>query len=748
MARKAGEVIAIDGAREVAVAASALPSAETPTLRDYFAILSKRRWVFAAFFFVVVLGAGVWVFREPRVYQATCTVEINPMAPKPTGTSIQDVSAVGGGYYWQEKAFSETQYQIIRSRMVSQRVVDKLGLADDAAFLGLAKVKDPEQRQKLMQQADATGRLQGMIEVDPVKDSRVVKLSVEDTDPARAQQLANAVADAYMATNLDRKLAATRAASTWLADQLDGLNTKLEQSEVKLFDFKRQNDILTASIEDRQSIESQRLVAFNDALTKVSIRRAELEAERSALQDAKRRFAAGDRHALEAVPAVADSETVTGLRQQLLALEEEKSALSERYLDKHPKLAEVDSRIADARVGLASEIERIIQVKERQYAEVVDTQHQLQRLIAGAKREAFDLNKHEIEFDKLKRDEDNNKRLYDIVLKRHKDTDLLELLRTNNVSVLDRALLPVTPVKPNRKVVMVLAVILGALGGVALSLFFEYLDDTMKSQDDVEKVLGVSFLGIVPTIREQGQEQLSAAERGRHHDLHAHRRPKSAVAECVRSVRTNLFFMTPDHPLKRLLVTSSGPQEGKTTVATNLAIAMAQSGSKTLLVDTDMRRPRLHRAFGLANDAGVSNLIMGQARIEDVVKETPVPNLFVLPCGPVPPNPAELLHTQRFQQLLTELEGRFERIILDSPPVAAVADALILSGVVDGLVLVVKAGHTSRELALRTRQSLDDVNARIFGVVMNDIDLEKRGYGYYYYYQRYGYYYGEKPGEA
>jgi capsular exopolysaccharide synthesis family protein len=206
--------------------------------------------------------------------------------------------------------------------------------------------------------------------------------------------------------------------------------------------------------------------------------------------------------------------------------------------------------------------------------------------------------------------------------------------------------------------------------------------------------------------------------------------------------------MTPDQPLKRLLVTSSDPQEGKTTVATNLAITMAQSGSRTLLIDTDMRRPRIHRAFGLPNDAGMSNLIVGQMRPDEVIKETVVPNLYVLPCGPIPPNPAELVHTQRFKQLLVELDGKFDRIILDSPPVAAVTDALILSDEVDGVVLVVKAGRTMREVVLRTKQSLDDVNARIFGVVMNDVDLERRGYGYYYYYQRYGYYYGEKPSEA
>lgn len=747
MSRKSGgEVIAIESAREASAGTAAAPAADAPSLRDYLAIISKRRWVFLTFFAVVTVSATVWVWREPRIYRATTTLEMSLLTPK--FTNIQDIGEGSSSMYWQTKEFNETQFQIIRSRAVSQRVVDKLGLTTDLAFLGLDRIKDPQLQHKTMLASDPVEQVQGMILVEPVKDSRVVRLSIEDTDPARAMRLTNAMADAYIDANLDRKLDATRAASVWLADQLDGLRGKLESSEVTLHEYKQDHDILTASIEDRQSIVSQRLVAFSDALTRVSVKRAEAEARRHGLDEAKRRAAAGDRAALEEIPAVAHSPVVNGLRSQLLALDGERVALRLRYLDKHPKLAEVEEKIAKLEAELRRSVENIVHIEEHEYQEVVDTEHQLQGLIAGAKRESFELNRREIDFNHLKREQDNNQRLYDIVLQRLKEAELLGHQATNNVSVLDRARLPGTPVKPNRKAVVMLAVILGLLGGIALSLFFEYLDNTMKTQDDIEKFLGLSFLGIVPSIREQGQEQLSVAEKGRNRDLLSHRRPKSSAAECIRSVRTNLLFMTTDTPLKRLLVTSSSPQEGKTTVATNIAITMAQSGSRTLLVDTDMRRPRIHRAFGLVNDVGMSNLIMGQMRTEEAIKETVIPNLFVLPCGPVPPNPAELLHTQRFHQLLTELDGKFDRVIFDSPPVAAVTDALILSDEVDGVVLVVKAGRTAREVALRTKQALDDVNARVFGVVMNDVDLEKRGYGYYYYYQRYGYYYGEKPSEA
>jgi capsular exopolysaccharide synthesis family protein len=747
MSRKAtGEVIPLESAREGLASPAASTQAVAPDLRDYLAILTKRRWVLLAFFVLTVAGATTWVFRLPRIYRATTTIEMSLAAAR--FTSLQDVSDSATPMYWQTKEFFETQFQIIRSRVVCKRVVEGLGLQSDLAFLGLDKLKDQQLARKLAQSEDAIGRLQGMILIEPIKDSRVVRLGVEDTDPARAAKLVNALAEAYVTANLDRKLDTTRAAGVWLSDQLQDLKGKLENSELTLHDFKRENDILTASIEDRQNIVSQRLLAFNDALTKVSVRRAELESKRRALEEARRREAAGDRSALEELPSVARNSVVLSLRDRLLLLEQERVTLGQRYLDKHPKLAELDGKVAELREALRKEVDKVVRLDEAEVREVGETERQLQGLIAGAKRESFELNRHQIDFNKLKREQDNNQRLYDLVLARLKETELLGHQANNNVSVLDRALVPHGPVKPNRKTVVIISIIVGLLGGIGLALFFEYMDNTIKTHDDIEKFLGTAFLGIVPAIREQGQENLTKAEAGRNRDLHSHRRPKSSAAECVRSIRTNLLFMTPDTQLRRLLITSAGPQEGKTTVATNIAITMAQSGSRTLLIDTDMRRPRIHRAFGLPNDAGMSNLIMGQAKADDVIKETIVPNLWILPCGPVPPNPAELLHTQRFKQIAAELEAKFDRVIFDSPPVGAVADALILSGDVDGVVLVVKAGRTVREVALRTKQSLDDINARVFGVVMNDVDLERRGYGYYYYYQRYGYYYGEKPSEA
>jgi len=294
------------------------------------------------------------------------------------------------------------------------------------------------------------------------------------------------------------------------------------------------------------------------------------------------------------------------------------------------------------------------------------------------------------------------------------------------------------PTKPNVLRNLFLAVLFGLLGGAGLAFAAEYLDRTIVSQQQVEEKLGLTFLGVVPSIERRPD--------GASQDLFVHAQPKSAVAECLRAVRTNLLFMSPEKPLRTILVTSAGPQEGKTTTATSLAITMAKSGGRVLLVDADMRRPRIHRIFGVPSAAGLSSLILGEGTLADTVHATEVENLWVLPCGPVPPNPAELLHTGTFQRLVQEMGRTFDRVIIDSPPVGVVADSVVMSTHVDGTLMVLKAGKTDRLMASQAVRQIRDVKAFLVGAVLNDLDLSDQKYGQYSYYYQYGYYYGEgKP---
>ena len=715
-------------------------------LRAYWFVLVKWRWLVVLFALVSTSVVAAFTLRRPKIYAAATTVVIDLRPPQILGDKVQEV-ADSGATFWASKEFYETQYKIMTSRAVMQMVVERLDLQRDASFLEVEHIKDPAARERAMASADAIGVLLGKVHVEPVKDSRIALITVEDRLPARAALLANTMAEAYRDYNREQRVDIIRDATRQLHDQLTDIKGKLDGAETELYKFKRENDILTTSLEDRQSMVTQRLSAVNDALTRVRTRRAELDARMRQVKAARAESTTRGPLAFERLPQVATSTVVQALQMRVLQGEEELAELSARYGPQHPKYLEASGKLDQTKKNLNGQIETIVAGIEGEYREAIDTEANLDQLLEATKREAFEVNKHEKIYNPLKREEMNYVGLYELVLKRQAESDMSALLRVNNVRLLDPAQVPASPARPNVRLILIVGAVFSLLSGVGLAFLFEMLDNTLKTQEDVEKFLGTSFLGIIPSIREQGKLAPVVSERDtRARDLYIHTRPKSNMAESCRAIRTNLLFMSTERPLHKLLVTSSGPREGKTTAVVNLGITFAQSGQRVLLVDTDMRRPRLHRAFGTHNDVGVSSVIAGQARLDDAIRATEVPGLSLLSCGPVPPNPAELLHTERFRELVEELTRRFDRVIFDSPPVAAVADPLILSAMADGAVLVAKASQTTRDAAARTVRALNEVNARMLGTILNDVDLESKSYGYYYYqyYQRYGYYYGER----
>ncbi len=390
---------------------------------------------------------------------------------------------------------------------------------------------------------------------------------------------------------------------------------------------------------------------------------------------------------------------LTALKSRFLQEKADCAALAERYLPDHPKLAACLQKVGEARSDLIHELENVVKGAQLELTEALARERNLQSLLDATKAEAFEVNKRQIEFERLKREADNNQRLYDMVLKRLKDTELSGMLRTSNARVLDAARPNPSPLRPNVRNNLMLGLLLGLLGGLGLAFGLEQLDTTVKSQADLEEKVGVAFLGVLPHIAPEKDAPADDL------DLYVFRHPKSTVAEACRAVRTNLLFMSPDRPLRTILVTSSGPREGKSTTAIATALAMAQSGGRVLLVDTDMRRPRLHRALGVPNDKGVSSVLVGDAKLEDVIKSTEVPGLFLIPSGPIPPNPAELFHTKAFREFVETVESRFDRVIFDSPPVNAVADSAVLATQVDGTLLVVRTDATHKAMARRASES-------------------------------------------
>jgi succinoglycan biosynthesis transport protein ExoP len=710
-------------------------ASEKIDLRAYWRTIRKR-WPFVVLSVIVAtVIAFVYTYRQPKVYEATCQVIIEPMAPQVLPGS-KDVVELGTGTYWANKEFYETQYRIIQSTSVGQRTGEKLGLQYDPDYASVVGAN---------RDLGALGRVvAGQIAVKPLKDSRLAYITVSDRKPQRAALIANTVADTYIEYNLDYKLEGARSAMSWLAEQESDLKRQLEQSELKLYRYKKDRNLLAVSLDDKQSMLSQNLVNVNNKLTDLHIRLIELEAKRKMIERARANMAE-----VETLPEIREKTTIERLRDSYIQLSKEQADLSSRYGPEHPRMKALSGQIETVHKAYQQEIDAVLVAFEKVYQEMVDNERSLKSLMEQQKNEAIELSKIEVEYKPLKRAADQEEKMYGIIASRQKEIDITGPMKINNVRVLERAIVPGAPVRPKPIQNLLLGVLLGFATGIVLAFAIEALDNTLKTQADVEQLMGTSVLGLVPIIgTAPGAEASLASDNLRERDLGVFLDPKSVAAECCRSIRTNILFMSPDRPLRTLVVTSPSPQEGKTTTAINLSVTMAEAGGRVLIVDTDMRRPRLHRSFGVPNQAGISTVIVGKSTLEEAVKRTDVPNLDVLTCGPVPPNPSELLHTDRFGAVLADCLRLYDRVILDSPPTSAVTDPAVLGNLADGVVLVVKAGETTRDAALHARRQLNTANARLVGVIVNAIDFSNPAYGYDYYYRnyyRYGYTYGNGP---
>jgi capsular exopolysaccharide synthesis family protein len=448
-------------------------------------------------------------------------------------------------------------------------------------------------------------------------------------------------------------------------------------------------------------------------------------------------------------------EGLSRMRETFLTYAKDKVDLAGKYGAEHPRIKIIEAQMEAVSKAYQHEIDTNLKMFENRYQALVATEKSLMAMMEKEKLNAIELSKLGVEYRPFERTAEENAKVYDLISKRQREVDLAGLLRSNNVRVLERAITPGAPSSPKPMQNLMIALACGLGLGIILAFAIETLDNTLKTQIDVETFLGVPVLGLIPIIG-QGKLDLKGKDKDgktddqvRERDLGVFRDPRSMAAECCRSIRTNILFMSPDHPIRTMVITSPSPQEGKTTTAINLAIAMAEAGGRVLLIDTDMRRPRLHRSFAVPNQVGVSTLILGNSRLEDAIKHTDIANLDVLPCGPVPPNPSELLHTKRFAQILADCGSRYERIILDSPPTSAVTDPAVLGNLADGVILIVKGASTTREAAAHARRQLISAKCRLLGVIVNEIDFSNPGYGYHYYYyrkySRYGYTYGSGP---
>ncbi|MBI5478150.1 MAG: GumC family protein, partial [Deltaproteobacteria bacterium] len=499
--------------------------------RYYLRVLLRRKWLILLAFGVSTAAMTLYTTRQPRVYAAQISIIIDPREPRFLDNQIQDVNSDGAANYWANKEYIETQFRIITSRAVSQRVVEKLGLSGDAAFLGLRKLQDEKARAEVMKRMDAVAMLQGKIKVEPVKDSRVALIKIEDSDPHRAALLANEVAQAYIDETLAQKLKVTENASKWLDERRDSLSETAKSSELALYTFRKQADMLSSSPDDRASMVSQRLQTTSTALTDVQLKIAGHRARVAAIRSVQASQEAEDRLWAEALPAARENATLVEFKRRVLTLKNECADLQSRYLDGHPKLLECRDKLGGAERDFARELSNLVVSTEAELREAVEKERNLKVLLDGAKAEAFEVEKKKLELDRLKQETESNKRQYESVFKRLKDIELSGLLRTSNVRVLDGARPVLAPVRPNVPQGVLMGIVMGLVLGIGLALMLEFLDTSVMTQNDVEERLGLTFLGFLPTIPDTA---------GATKDLHVFREPKSLIAECTRAIRTNL----------------------------------------------------------------------------------------------------------------------------------------------------------------------------------------------------------------
>ena len=701
-------------------------------------IISKHRWLIYAATAVIFAAAALWTYAQPRIYQATATVMIRERPPQVLSKDVGQVVDLST-QFWARKEHMETQKRLIASRQMALLVVRELNLVQRKEFWPALKPDEPVPTRS---EEGAAMMLLSLMTPELVPGTKLIRIGVQHEKPHLAQELANTMARVYIRQNLDYKVSATTRAVKWLADQLDGLKTELNDSEHALYAFRKKQNILSMSLEDKQSLLASRISKLNDGLTEIRMKRITQEAR---LRELRKRWAA-DPVAL-AQDKLFTNDSVRSLH--MIYMEHRKTYREQavKYGEKHPVLLAHRAKMETARQDLQRELQNVLAGLTGEGRALRASEYTMAAELEQAKSQAFKLNEHELTYKRLKRDQENTAKLYGVVIQRMKESDLSGKLRVNNLHLLESALVPTAPIKPRVVINLVVGAFLGLLLGVLLAFLVESLDNSIKTREDVEAIAGVVLLGAVPPIAPIGVRRMRPNEQRSdpNFDLVVHKKPKGPAAEACRAIRTNLMFAATDRELRRILVTSAAPRDGKSTTAISLGITMTQSGNRVLLVDTDLRRPRLHKALGVPGTEGLTSVLLGDAELEDVIKTTEVPNLFVLPCGPTPPNPAELCQSERFKKLMDELSSRFDRVIMDSPPVMPVTDAVVLSTIADGCLLVARAGMTSKPAFYGAVRQILDVGGRLLGCALNDYDVRRRAYGYRYYgryrygYRQYGY---------
>jgi polysaccharide biosynthesis transport protein len=712
-------------------------SPREPHLYDYLLILRKHQWLVISFLLAVVTIVSIATFRMQPVYVASARIELGR-----ENTSVLPFQGVDSYDYMMDMENSiETQAKILTSETLALQTIRNSSLASEDSSEAIATGSLANQKRP-----PELGAFLGSLSVRRVPNSRLMDVTFEATNPELAAQIVNAHIKNYIDQNRRSRFEATTSATTWLTDQLDELRIKMKNSEDARLDYERKNQIW--ELDDKQNITTQRLA-------EVSRQLIDAQGERMKKQALFEFARAGD---ADVVPQIRDSPTVQELIRKRSDTSSQYTDAANQYGPNFPKVLRLQAQLKDLDQSLEREKKAVVARLESDYHEAQQREELLARTLDQQKVEANSMSERMVEYNILKRDAEANKALYDGLLTKLKEAGISSALQSSNIRVVDPAMVPSYPSRPAKTRNVALAFLVGLVGGIGLALLREYMDNTVKTPDDVESLARLPSLAVVPAFTdnnngESGHSKLIPTLGRNGHEkqveLVAQHLPKSQMSEAFRALRTALLLSQPEHPPQVILVTSALPREGKTTSAANLAVTLAQLGDKTLLIDGDLRKPGIGRLLNLGSGkyAGLSSYLAGVSGLDLVTIQHPaIPNLSAIPTGPLPPNPADLLSSHKLAEAIAELRTKFKFIVIDSPPIMAATDAVILSVQTDGVLLVVRSGETPKEAFTRTRDLLISVKCRLLGVVLNAVDSSAPDY--YYSYRYYPYSYGYGPQET
>jgi succinoglycan biosynthesis transport protein ExoP len=703
----------------------------SPGLRllEYWRILYKHKWLIAAAIVIALAVGFVVTVLTPRVYTASTTIEIDREAANVVGLNdAQPVDRLA-----RDQEFFQTQYGLLKSWSLADRVAQSENLATDPQFLKALGMAPRKPRAGAGANDWVAGYLMGGLGVFPVRDSRLVRVTFDSPDRILSARIANAFADNFIASNLQRKFDASAYARNFLEQQLAQLKAKLEDSERQLVAYATQQQIIQVAEPNTskdatppQSLSATNLGAVNGDLT----------AAKANLVQVEERYKAAQSAGLSAPDVLADS-TVAQLRQEQVKLTVQYNNQLKIYKPDYPDMVDLKAQIEDINKQLTGAADTIRGSLHTQLVAAQKQVNDLQGQVDGLKGTVLDERNREIQYNILQREVDTTRTLYDGLLERYKEIGVAGGITTNNISIVDRARPPGGPSQPKPEHNLMVAGLAGLGVGVLLAFLLEAMDQAIRKPADVEAKLGLPVLGAVPLLA-KGVQPLEALA-----DL------RSPFSEAYHAIRSNLAFSTKDGAPRVLSVTSARPEEGKSTTTFALAQGFARAGLRVLLVDLDLRNPSQHKLIGSDNRIGASTLLTGAVRLQGAVQPTDWPNLFLLPSGPLPPSPAELLIGPRLVAMVKEATEHYDIVLLDGPPVMGLADAPLIASVASGAVLTIEAGRTSRAQARAAIKRLRLGNARLFGAILTKFDSRKTAYGYgYAYAYEYDYQYGRKDHAA